>query len=115
MARLAVVLGFYGAMVCSASAADHWSAESCKHLQAMKADTYAAGQTADVTAWMLLPILRYQKFKCGVDVEAELKAGQTAIASPAPEKPVAPPRAPRPPVLCDTTPKAYGGSYTDCF
>ena len=22
---------------------------------------------------------------------------------------------PRPPVLCDTTPKASGGSYTDCF
>ena len=113
MKRWTLALGCYGFMVCAAQAGERWSAETCKHLQEMKAETYAAGLARDQTSWMLTPILKFQRDKCGVDTKAEFEAGQRALTAPAPraEKPAAARR----PTLCDITPKAYGGSTTDCF
>jgi hypothetical protein len=68
----------------------------------------------------LLPILSFQIVKCNVPAEAELKAARAQVAA-GNEEEVAPTRRrtsgpePRQPMFCDTTPKAYGGSYTDCF
>jgi hypothetical protein len=107
--KLWMVVGCYGLMV-GAAHAERWSAESCKHLQEMKADVYAGKLPEDVKSSMLAPILKYQSWKCGVDTKEEFSAGQSAL-TPRAEKPAAPRR----PMLCDTTPKAYGGSTTDCF
>lgn len=124
------VLGCYGLMVGAASAGERWSEETCKHLQEMKASTYARGITgAQKRFWSVAAILIAQRDNCGVSTQAELDAAlaavrheQVAMRPTMPmglEEDIQPVRrsapAPRAPVLCDTTPKAYGGSTTDCF
>lgn len=112
MVSAALAVGCYGLMVGSAEAGSRWSAESCRNLQEMKADTYAGGP--DGLDWKLIPILRFQRDKCGVNVDAEFQRAMAKAAAPRARR-SAPTAEPRRPVHCDTTPKAYGGSYTDCF
>jgi hypothetical protein len=110
MKKLVMVLGCYGLLVGSASAGERWSAESCRHLKEMKADTYGGNENPSRLAWQLLPILRFERDKCGVDISGEFAALRAGV-----DHKGGPPATGRRPVLCDTTPKAYGGSYTDCF
>jgi hypothetical protein len=109
-----LVLGCYGFLAGPAMAGERWSAESCKHLQEMKADTYAAQYGPEITQWQLIPILLFQKTHCGIDTQAELIAAQEAAKRVRLERRGASSPPPRQPLHCDTTPKAYGGSYLDC-
>lgn len=111
----ALVLCCYGFMVSSAQAGEHWSAETCKRLEEMKANTYRANRDyPEQLMWMLIPILSHQETKCGVNTQAESDAARSAaVAAVRARSRNAP--APRTPLHCDTTPKSYGGSYTDCF
>jgi hypothetical protein len=47
------------------ASAEKWSAEGCRHLQEMKADVYDGDK--DFLVYKLIPILRFQREKCGVD------------------------------------------------
>jgi hypothetical protein len=68
------------------------------------------------------PILINQHVQCDVQNRKEFDAAQAVINSmlPMPASTIAATaktkrEPPRRPILCDTTPKAYGGSTTDCF
>jgi hypothetical protein len=110
-----LVLGCYGLMLGAAPAGERWSAESCKHLQEMKAETYALNlESAKSRFWALRAVLNAQAVGCGIDTMPEFNAAKAAALAETSDRRrarAAPPR----PVLCDTTPKAYGGSTTDCF
>ena len=118
MKKILLVLGCLGLVVCPAMAGERWSAESCKHLQEMKADTYANASGTrgmrEFLAFELTPILLFQKSHCGIDTLAELEAAQGENKRARQERRGASSPAPRQPLHCDTTPKAYGGSYLDC-
>jgi hypothetical protein len=113
MKKLLAALGCYGLMVASAQA----DGITCRQLQVMKDDIYKSPEVPQSgISWMLIPILRAQRDHCGLSQSAisrELDAS-LALESRKPRGGRAAP-APRPPVFCDTTPKANGGSYTDCF
>jgi hypothetical protein len=112
MKRIALVLGCYGLMVGSAAATERWSAETCKHLQEMKA--FIRSQKADeyYKATQVWPVLIFERTRCTVAVQGEvdavgalLEAGDPALKQ-TPRKPTAPGVQLRQP---------YGGSKTDCF
>jgi hypothetical protein len=112
MKRILMVVASYGLVVASAQAGERWSAESCKHLQEMKADTYAAQYGPEITQWQLVPILLFQKRHCGVDTQAELIAAQDAAKRVRLERRGT--SAPRQPLHCLTIPMSGGDSMTNC-
>lgn len=59
-------------------------------------------------------VLLMQEAHCGIDTKAAQAADDRVFRSQSTRR-IAPAISARPPVLCDTTPKAYGGSTTDCF
>jgi hypothetical protein len=121
MKRILLVLGCYGFVVGSAEAAQ-WSAETCGHLEEMRAEVAAMDVSAYYKAVYSIPILINQHVKCGVENRKQFDAANAMINTmlPMPADTVAAAvkkrREPaRRPLLCDTTPKANGGSTTDCF
>jgi hypothetical protein len=114
MNKILVVIACYVFVVGPAQAGDRRSAESCKHLQEMKVTAKGVSR-AEARFWALLPILTAQQNRCGVDVSAEFAAAKAAGGAEIDVETRGRSRAGRAPVLCDTTPKAYGGSTTDCF
>lgn len=108
MKQLVVVLGCYGLLVGSADAANRWPADVCKDLARARQVMEVGKQSAVGRAERRFGILLLQEAHCGVSVQADLDADQRVISGKAQD-------APRRPMLCDTTPKANGGSYTDCF
>jgi hypothetical protein len=136
MKKLLLVLGCYGFVVAPAAAGDRWSAETCGRLVEMRDQLRSIkGGDPRLSATMQLPIVSRLYSNCAVGsvkeyevLEARSKAlvksaRAAAILRSEPSVPdeVEEPRAsvpspqPRQPMFCDTTPKAYGGSYTDCF
>jgi hypothetical protein len=82
----------------------------------MKAQTYAQNiTTARSRFWALNVILADQASGCGVNTTAEFEAAKAAALAEGEDDRRSRRPATRPPVLCDTTPKPFGGSYTDCF
>lgn len=112
MKKLVMVLGFCGAMVSSAGAGERWPTNVCKDIATLR--TILEKNFADDRATARFGLLLLQRDRCGVDVAAALEVDKTLLPAARPMKKPADP-APRQPMLCDTTPKAYGGSYTDCF
>jgi hypothetical protein len=131
MKKLLLVLGCYGLVVSSVAADERWSAETCRHLQEMKVEIKAQDVDEQFKSIQLFAVLLRQAKHCDPSVvgeiertvkilkaadEANLKALKDA-SSPAlqrqPQRQSQP--QPRQPMFCDTTPKAYGGSTTDCF
>jgi hypothetical protein len=115
MKRWIVVLGCYGLMVGSAQAGDRlptdrWSASVCGGVAKMRVFIETNITNPAELARTRFALLLLQDDHCGVSTRA-LRDADLAILDRAPRatRPV------RPPVLCDTTPKAYGGSTTDCF
>ncbi|WP_454627815.1 hypothetical protein [Bradyrhizobium cenepequi] len=108
-----MVLWFCGFAVGSASAAERWPKDVCSELARVERGVTAANHNKLYRALSRGPLLVLERDRCGVDVsrkEAEDNAVAEAFDKSVPEG-----QRPRAPVLCDTTPKAYGGSYTDCF
>jgi hypothetical protein len=82
MKRWAVIVYCYGFVVSSAQAGEHWSAETCKRLEEMKANTYRANKEyPEQLMWMLIPILSHQKAKCGVNTQAENDAARSGAVA----------------------------------
>ncbi len=106
MKRWALVLGCYGLMVGSAEAG-RWPADVCKELARVRGILESSG-TPVAKANQRFAVLLLQGDHCGVAVDADLAADQNTVGRRS-----AP--AQRQPLHCDTTPKAYGGSYLDCF
>lgn len=111
MKKWVMVLAFCGVMVSSAGAGERWPANVCKDIGSLRAiieKHYAAVDrgTARFATLML------QREHCGVDITAALGADRAPIPARREARPAAEPRQP---LLCDTTPKANGGSYIDCF
>lgn len=130
MKKWIMVLGCYGLMVGAAQAAARWPEGPCQDVrqavarhEKIHAEFFASvpkmESAADLagTRQELLLLLRDH---CAANVQPLLDRDQaavnalrdTAVAKHTNRGPAAdPPR----PVFCDTTPKAYGGSTTDCF
>jgi len=127
------VLGCYGLMVGAASAGERWPGNVCKDVQEelvalerMHAKAFAsidkvaaATHLGNARATSLYQL----QYHCGGTGGAAAKlaydnamaaAEEVQTGKAAAQHPRSAP-APRAPVLCDTTPKAYGGSTTDCF
>lgn len=87
MKKWIMVSGCYGLMF-GAAQAGQWSAESCRHLQEMKASTYARNIVgARERFWSVAAILLAQQDGCGVDIRAELNAAKAAALAEAPRLP----------------------------
>jgi hypothetical protein len=99
-------------MVCSAQAGERWPANVCKDIQGLRTIIESHDQTASDRADMRFAVLLMQEVHCSVDVRAARAADRAALSQDTAPK-SSPKR--RSPILCDTTPKAYGGSTTDCF
>jgi hypothetical protein len=112
MKRWILVLGFYGLMVCSAQAGERWPANVCSDIARLRTILEASTETPTDRAKVRYGLLLLQDTHCGVSTRA-LQDADLAIVSRG-DAPVRTP-APRAPILCDTTSKAYGGSTTDCF
>ena len=122
MKQWVMVLGFVGLMVGAAQASARWSAETCAHLQEVKANATTTVEKATDRRWALLAILTALKVKCGIDtrpdwdaVESAAKKENDAEIAAMRQRPRAAAPAPRQPMHCDTTPRVFGGSTTDCF
>lgn len=114
MKKILTVLGCCGFVVCPAVAGSRWSAETCKHLQEMRSVVLSPPAKYDsFAATQLVPILMHLKNNCGIGTEAEFDANTDLALSVDKRVVRSAPR--RQPLLCDTTPKANGGSTTDCF
>lgn len=109
-----MVLGFSGLMVGSAGAGERWSAESCKHLQEMKADTYAEATGSEFLVWKLIPILYFQKRSCGIDTQAELAAVAEASKQARLARGGGQAGPARRPMNCLSVPMSGGGMATGC-
>lgn len=110
MVRFVLVLACYGFAVGSAEAANRWPPEVCKDLMRARQIMEAGKQSAEGRAERRFSILLLQEAHCGVSIQADLDADDRVISGKKTSG-----EAPHRPMLCDTTPKAYGGSYTDCF
>lgn len=122
MKQLLLVLGCYGFVVSPAAAGERWPANVCNELLRAQHILETGDQSAETRADKRFGLLLLRGAHCGVAVDAELAADRAVVVAPggrgdARTQPAAPKSAPQPrqPMFCDTTPKAYGGSYTDCF
>lgn len=115
------LLCFVGLMVSSAAhAADRWPAETCKHLQEMKSFVIRQDIDEYFRSAELVPILIYQRDKCGVDNHSEIKARQEIIVRGDPNAKTvvrrsAPAAESRRGMNCMTTALGGGDSTTTCF
>jgi hypothetical protein len=107
MKKLVVVLGFVGLMVRAAQAGDRWPAAVCSEIARVRTVIEVDITSPARRAQGRLALLILQEMHCGIDTRP-LQAADIALLDRGRT-------APRAPVLCDTTPKANGGSYTDCF
>jgi hypothetical protein len=114
MKKILMVLGCYVFVAGPAQAGERWSAESCKHLQEMKADTYAEATGSEFLVWKLIPILFFQTKRCGVDTQAELAAAGEASKQARLARSGGRAASPRQPMNCYTVPMAGGESTTNC-
>ena len=105
-----IALACYGLVVGPAEAANRWPANVCKDLAYARKVLEGGSGSSAYKANLRFGVLVLQESHCGVSVQAELDADARAISGKSTGA-----AAPRQPLLCDTTPKAYGGSYTDCF
>lgn len=122
MKKILMVLGCYGFVVSSAEAGDRWPPGPCADLAQRRALIEKAGLLGTDKPMARVGLLLLQRDHCGVSVKAELAADRAQLQAEVTNaenalkrQPARPAPEPRRPLLCDTTPKAYGGSYTDCF
>jgi hypothetical protein len=128
--KWALVLGCHGLMAGSAQAGERWPVAPCRDTQQGLAELeqlYAKSpgaidklEIATVLASGRQGLLILLRDHCPVDVSAKIAqdlAAFNASAARGEGQAIRARRgpAPRHPVLCDTTPRAYGGSTTDCF
>jgi hypothetical protein len=111
-----LILGCFGFVVGPAGAGERWPAKYCAELGKLRA-ILETGDTPVARAHERFGVLLLQQTHCGMDVQAIIDADNAELSrAEAPrEKSVRTAPRPRQPMLCDTTPKAYGGSYIDCF
>lgn len=110
-----MVVGFYGLMVVSASAAEtRWPANVCEEIAQMEkitADSYAKLPTQRAHARAAL--LTQLKSRCGVDISAKWAADNAALEASVKATPKR--RSTSTPLTCATVNLGGGDSATQCF